>query len=149
MIPLTMEEVTTAVMKQYERDELQALQLLESLNSESAEIITKLSLTREAIKLALMVLKDNHKAQINLMNIICGTRFKYHFHGVLVPTRCPNKYHGRKCNETDSLEHLLRCYGLQKIDREGPMIVEFLTIMATRTITEEPGKPAPMYICKN
>ena len=96
--------------------------------------------------MALALLKDNHKAQVNLISIICGTRFKYHFHSVLVPTRCPNDYYGKPCGKMDSFEHLLTCYGLRKRNREGPAIVEFLVLMATRALTKNPGKPMPMYV---
>ena len=83
-----------------------------TLDSESAEVITRLSLTREIVAAALAALEQDLAAQVNLLSILGGTRFKYALHGVLVPTKCPNKRYGRRCNQEDTYEHLLNCYSL-------------------------------------
>ena len=146
LIPHTKEEINTAIHKQYEQDELKAIQLLETTGSESANVITKLQLTREIVITALSALRDAHEEQVNLVSILSGARFKHHFHGVLVPTCCPNVYYGRRCNKEDNFEHLLDCYKLRERLKTGPEAVNFLVTMAQRTATKEPGKPTPMYV---
>ena len=100
---------------------------------------------REEVAAALAVLQSDHAAQVNLLSILGGARFKYAIHGVLVPTRCPNKKYGRQCNREDSYEHLLRCYALSTEERPGIAAVDFLVTLAKRTKTRQPGVPTPMY----
>ena len=144
-VPVGKEELKDMLKKQQKADETDILRMLATMESESAEIITRLSLTREVVAAALAVLQSDHAAQVNLLSILGGTRFKYAIHGVLVPTRCPNKRYGRQCDQEDSYEHLLRCYALSTEERPGVAAVDFLVTMAKRTKTRQPGVPTPMY----
>ena len=144
-IPLTKEEIKILVNKRHQNDEMIALKLLRTLDSESAGVITGFDLTREKIQMSLASLQLRHAAQINLLRILCSTRYKYYKFGVLVPTERPNTYYGRKCGKEDSLSHMLHCYSLNKLIRTGPDIVDFLIIMAKRTAPPPPGLIKPMY----
>ena len=122
------------------------LRQLSSLGSVSAEIITRLELTRELVRIAYTILKEERRAQVTLAKILSGTRFKYYLNGVLVPTRCPNKFGRGECNQCDSFDHLLRCYGLRKKFKKGADSVKFLILMARRAIPPLNKRTRPMYI---
>ena len=148
-LPLTKQELKDHVKLCMDSDELRHLKKLAELGSESAEIIKKLNLTRGHIAEAMSRLKHSHPAQITLASILCGTRFKFAFQGVLIPTECPNGW-GRKedelCGEEDSFEHLISCHGLRKYIESGPYIVDFLVRMAKRATPMSPGINIPKYI---
>ena len=145
-IPVTRNEIKGTVGKQIEQDELKVIKLLESIHSESAGIIEQLQLTKEIVIAALSVLREKHEAQINLISILTGTRFKYHFHGVVVPTFGPNRQYGRTYGEEDGFKHMSHCYGLEAQVRQGPEAIDFLAKLARQTVTKEPSRPTPMYI---
>ena len=143
--PVGKDELKSTIRTQQGADEGEVFRILTALESESAEIITRLSLTREIIQTALAELQQDHAAQVNLLSILGGTRFKYAIHGVLVPTKCPNRRYGRQCLKEDSYEHLLQCYSLATMERPGIAAVDFLVLMAKQTKTRTPGVPIPMY----
>ena len=118
-IPLTKEELKQLIDTRHQRDEWTAMRLLHSLDSESASIIIGLGLDREIISMSLAELQAKHLAQINLLRILRGTRFKYYKYGVLAPTLCPNTFYGRQCGKEDSLSHMLRCYSLEGVKNKN------------------------------
>ena len=148
VIPLGGEEVKNLLKQQEKDDEFLAIRQLGEIESVSAAIITRLGLTRETIKAALSRLRMNHKAQTNLLGILCGTRFKYYHKGDLFPTACPNKHKGSVCGATDSFAHLLRCYALNKHLKEGPAEAGFLVLMAKRTFPKGVNYPRPRHIAE-
>ena len=78
--PLTREEIKATVNRQCEQDEMRVMQLLGSIRSESAVIIKRLQLSGEIVITSMSILRDMHAEQINLISILSGTRFKFHFH---------------------------------------------------------------------
>ena len=145
-VPLTKAELKQVVKRQWERDETAALRQLADLGSVSAGIITRLELTREIIQMATSILRTERAAQVTLMSILGGTRFKAYFHGVLVPTKCPHKKRRGICGEEDSYEHLLWCYWLENREQKGPDSLDFLVAMARKTIPQIPGTAQPMFV---
>ena len=145
-IPLSKLEIKALLKTQYETDELKALDLLKELGSDSAGVITGLQLTREIVSIAIAELKHDHRAQINLLRILSGVRFKYAAYGTLVPIQCPNSFYGRQCRKEDSYEHMLACYGLDALAQKGPLAIPFLTKMAKRTKPGPYYKSQPMFI---
>ena len=129
-VPVGKEELKDTIKRQQERDEEDILKVLASLESESAEIITRLSLTREIVTAGLAALQSDHAARVNLLSVLGGARFKYVLHGALVPTRCPNKRNGRRCDREDSYLHLLQCYSLSTEERPGIAAIDFLIKLA-------------------
>ena len=132
-----------------EEDELIHLRKLAGLGSESATIVTSLELQRSHKKEAFRVLRHEHQAQITLATILCGTRFKHPFQGILIPTECQNTWRKRgeeMCGEEDSLEHLLKCYGLERHLKKGAESIAFLVKMGRRAIQKAPGVNIPKYI---
>ena len=146
-VPVTKDEVKLLIKEQQEGDEHLAMRMLGELHSESAGIILRLKLNRAIIQEALSKLRAKHAAQINLLSIICGTRYKYYHQGLLLPTQCPNKYNRvRECGITDTFNHMLNCYGLRIHLKTGPEAVDFLVMMAKRTQTEGKRRVRPRYI---
>ena len=143
-IPVGGNELQNAVRTQQEAGEIAVLQLLETLESELAEMHTRLCWAREVIAVALAGLQRDHAAQVNLLSILGGTRFKYGLHGMLVPTRCPHWICGRPCSKEDSYLHLLQCYSLSTGELPEAAAADFLMLMARRTKTARPGAPVPM-----
>ena len=119
---------------------------LGELDSVSAAVILKLNLTREIIASALPRLRMGHEEQVNLISILCGTRFKYYSQGMLVLTWCPNTFRGEVCARNDSFNHLVNCYGLKQHLKTGPDAAGFLALMAKRTKPPNPRRPRPRYI---
>ena len=146
LIPLTKSEVSELLKKQQQEDETLALRQLGELDSVSAKIILRLKLTREIITTVLSRLRMRHAEQVNLLSILCGTRFKYYYQGTLLPTWCPNTFGGTTCARNDSFEHLLICYDLRRHMKQGPEAVDFLILMAKRTKPPGPQRPRPRYI---
>ena len=144
-IPVGKDELKEVLKKQQKEDEANVLRTLTTVDSESAEIITRLELTREIVGAVLAALQSDHAAQVNLLSVLGGTRFKYAIHGVLVPTKCPNRRYGRRCDREDSYLHLLQCYSLSTEERPGVAAIDFLIKLARRTKTRQPGVPTPMY----
>ena len=142
-IPLTKEELKVIVNKQYE---LKAIQLFESICSDSAGVLRLLKLAKEMIIVALSALRDKRKEQVNVLNLLSGARFEFHFHGVLAPTCCKQRRYSRTCKKEDTYEHLLQCYSLTEKLAAGPDMVNFLVNMAKATATEEPDRPIPVYV---
>ena len=146
VIPPTKEEVKDLIKNKQNRDELMVIRILATLSSESTNTITNLEISREMVKTALAGLRDNHKAQINLLNILSGTRFKYPFHGVLVPTCCQNIVGERECGAEDSFEHMMQCYSICVPTKKGPEYIDFMVNLAVKTLHAGPGGPKPMFI---
>ena len=96
--------------------------------------------------MAMSALRGERAAQVTLMSILGGTRFKAYFHGVLVPTRCPRMKRRGVCGEEDTYEHLIWCYWLTDRERKGPDSLDFLLAMARKAIPPIPGKVRPMYV---
>ena len=126
-----------------------AIKQLGELESVSALIVLRLQLTREIITEALSRLRMNHAAQVNLLSIICRTRFKYYQKGFLLPTRCPNRRGGRQCDTMDTFSHLARCYNLVRHEAKGYRAIKFLTILGKRTIPTQGGLPRLLYVYPN
>ena len=114
----------------------------------SAAIILKLDSTREIINEALSKLRLRHREQVNLLSILCGTRYKYYHKGTLLPTWCPNKHNGQICGRTDTFEHMLLCYNLRQQMATGPDAISFLVKMAKRTLPrgKDVNHPRPRYV---
>ena len=144
-IPSTRDEVKSIILRRHRQDELIVFRLLSSLDSESAVIITRWRLTRDIISAALAELQRTHKAQINLLSIICGTRFKYYKFGMLVPTKCPHERYGVICGREDGIEHLLKCYSITERERNEIETVDFLVDLALRTRPSNPKGPVPLF----
>ena len=147
-IPLTHKELVVILKERQQQDEHMALRHLGELESVSAAIILKLELTREIINEALSKLPRKHKEQINLLGILCGTRYKYYYKGTLLPTWCPNKHQQQTCGQTDTFEHMVVCYGLRQYMAKGPGAIDFLVKMAKRTLPKggEANRQRPRYI---
>ena len=146
-VPLTKEELKAHVENCMQGDETLHIKRLADLGSESAKNIMRLKLERSFIKEAFRQLRGEHPAQITLATIPCGTRFKYPFQGLLLPTECPNKRRSDlACGAEDSLEHLIACYGLKKHVGTGVASIEFMVKMARRAVSDTPGVSVPKYI---
>ena len=144
--PLTKTEVKDVLREQLERDEILVLRQLAPLDSVSANIIIRLELTRELVRAALTMLQEERPAQVTLTKILSGARFKYLLDGVLVPTRCPNKYRGTDCGLEDSFDHLLSCYKLRSRIKKGAQVIGFLLLMARRARPPPPGLTRPLHL---
>ena len=145
-VPLTREEVKTRLQAQLERDEKLVLRQLKDLGSESASIIIRLDLSRELIQAAMSILREDRPAQITLMTILGGTRFKYAYQGLLIPTSCPRMRGGERCNQQDSFDHLIFCYALQTQLKTGLESVPFLVTMARKATPGHPRRVRPMFL---
>ena len=145
-MPLTKDELKGVIREQWERDEYNTLRQLSEAFSVSADVITRLELTREIVQMAMARLRRKRAAQETLMSILGATRFKTFFHGVLVPTRCPNYRRGRLCGAEDSYEHLTWCYKLREMERKGIESLDFLVVMAKRAIPPVPGTVQTRYV---
>ena len=100
------------------------------------------------VYLTMSMLRRERAAQVTLISILGGARFKYHFHGALVPTSCPRMRGGNRCGAEDSYEHLLRCYGLRRRERVGADALDFLVLMARKTSPSVPGMVNPMFVAR-
>ena len=147
-VPLTKRELKQVVRLQWEGDEILAIRQLAEVGSVSAGILTRLQLTREIAHMTMSMLRKERAAQVTLLSILGGTRFKHPFHGVLVPTMCPRMRNGNRCGAEDSYEHLLRCYGLRRRERMGVDALDFLVLTARKAIPPVPGMVNPMYVAK-
>ena len=105
----------------------------------------RLDLTREHIQAAMSILRENRPAQVALLAILGGTRFRYFHKGVLIPTYCPRMKRGHECGEKDSFDHLIRCYALQTRVRTGAESIPFLVVMAKKAIPLRPRTARPFY----
>ena len=125
------------------------LRKLAELGSESAGTVLALEAKRDHIQEAMSRLRDSHLAQITLATILCGTRFKRAFQGVLVPTECPNgwrKKKGVQCGKEDSFEHLIRRHGLITYREENPHVVDLMVKMARKATPKTPGINILKYV---
>ena len=130
-VPLTKDEIK-GLLNAWQ--EILGIRTLRELQSVSASIITALGLTREVVKCALSILRRRHDAQVNLIGVLCATRFKAMFQGVVIPTFCPNTYRGGSCNAEDTFAHMLTCYNLKYEGQKGLEALDFLLEMAKRAI---------------
>ena len=83
-VSLTTDEVKALATTSQTEDEILTLRMPRELGYESAEII----------RAALAQPKGRRYDQVTLLDIIGGTRLKYHFHGLSVPTHRPKNYTG-------------------------------------------------------
>ena len=134
------------ILASYSGDHRRAIRLLSALGSESAAVVERLQLTRKIASVTLSELKAHHGAQINLMRILSGVRFKHAAYGLLVPMRCSNRLYDRRCVAEDSCDHLVRSYRVEPQLPAGPEAIPFLTIMAKRARPDIASKPRTMYI---
>ena len=146
VVPLTRDEVKELIRTKHEKDEKVIMRILSTLSSESTSTTVDLGISREFIKAALAGLRENHIAQTNLLNILAGTRFKYPFQGILVPTCCQHMVEGGECGKEDSFEHMVSCYSLVIPEGRGPECIEFLINMAIATLTGRLGGPKPLFL---
>ena len=141
-IPLTGEEVKSRLQLKYELDEKKAIRMLADIGSVSCGIYSSWNLNREVISRALKLLCFSRKCQTMLSSVICATRFKFLEEGRRIPTRCRNP----NCIQPgcfDDIRHLLLCHDL-KLPQEGDEeMIEFLTLLATKTTVGNPGIPTP------
>ena len=112
---------------------------LAQLGSMSATIITNLQLTREIYKEALDDLQQERAAQITLTCILSANRFRVHYQGSVLRSRC-----GRCRREEDSFAHMLRCYDLQDQLNKGANAAPFLAHMARTVKLSPPGVSVPI-----
>ena len=124
----------TAEMKQlldseFQRDEKEVIQQLAKIGSLSAAIVLKLQLTRAIVAEAIHNLRDERRAQSNLLDILSAGRFKVLTKQGLMSTHCPL----RACQKKDSFGHMLKCYDLEAGLQAGPAAADFLVKMARKT----------------
>ena len=148
LVPLAEEEVMDLVLSCQRQNEAAVLRQLAELESMSAGIIRRLELTREIVKEAFAQLKHEHAAQINLTSILCGTRCKYRYQGLLIPTQRPDRFWGSWCGRLDAFNHMLSCYALKRYEATGLDAIEFLVRMARKTLRDNPGKPTPQFLAR-
>ena len=111
--------------------------------------MANLKLERSIIKETFRVLRREHPSQITLATILCGSRFKHPFQGILFPTERQNRGGRREremCGQEDSQEHLAKCYGREKYRKTGPASVGCLVRMARGAIQLAPGVNIPRYL---
>ena len=111
----------------------------------SAGIIPRLELTREIINEAWSKPRLKHQMQVNLLCILCGTRFQFYYKGTLLPTWCPNKHHEQVCGQTGTFEHMLQCYNQRQHVRTGPAAIDVLVLMAKRTLPKGKNVSRPRH----
>ena len=103
----------------------------------AGEVFRTLQLDRAVIKLVLMELRENRRAQTAFCAIACATRFKFFEHGFLRGTICPKP----GCNERDALQHLLMFANLGPVPTEANALVEYLVVLAEMVCPANPGLP--------
>ena len=102
------------------------LRRLLNVGSESADIATRLDLTRGVVRAAMDFLRNGRKVQVNLAGVRTATRLKTLTAGGVVPTKCPKKL----CVTPDSFRHVLECYNLGQGTARGSAAAPLLVIMA-------------------
>ena len=107
------------------------------LGSISAQIITQLLLARENVAEALQLLRDERRAQCNLLQVLSAARFKILTKEGLCDTQCPLQ----ACRARDPFEHMLQCYDLQSHIALGEASVTFRVKMARKTQIHDPEAP--------
>ena len=138
-IPCTTEELKELLSQNYQKDEQAVLSQLADLGSVSAQIITRLRLTRGVVKEALAALRNERKVQCNLLAILGATRYKMITKEGICDTCCPLQ----ACRARDTFEHMLECYGLIEHIEEGEASITFLLKMARKTQILDPNGPKP------
>ena len=128
-VPLTATEVKEMIAQCQQRDELRVMAQLVQLGSQSAAIVCRLGLTRPILVEALQTLRDERRAQSNLLAVIGATRYKTITKTGLADTRCPLS----RCRKKDSFDHMIQCYDLGPIEEHGTNAVQFLVKMARKT----------------
>ena len=109
--------------------------------------MTSLKAERPFVKEAFRRLRGRHAAQVTLATILCGTRFKYSYQSLLLPTECPNRRQGKRmCGREDFFAHLLRRHRLERHWGTGVDSIELMVKMAIRATPESPGVNIPKYI---
>ena len=138
-IPLTTKEIQARVVTRFERDEGRVLKLLaEGARSVSCGIYERLGLTRAIIRDVLEVLRDSRILQSTFCSIICATRFKYFYKGVILPTIC------QYCGQVDSLSHLIACVNIGDVPRgDEDELRDYLVELSRRANNVNPNYPVP------
>ena len=116
MILATQEEVKEKLKKSQELDEAKVIKHLASREKDtsvSTKIIETWNLDRTKTREILQYLSKERKLQTTFINLIGATRFKAVKDGKLHHTKCP------RCQEVDSWEHCMKCYGLQIHEGQG------------------------------
>ena len=129
ILPYTTNELRTALNTKQQQDEQAVLAQLARLGSVSSWIVTCLGLTRDTVQEALRLLRDELKAQCNLLDILSAQRYKTLAQDGMPATRCPLQ----ACQEKDSFDHMLRCYDLERYVGRGAATAAFLARMARKT----------------
>ena len=129
-------------------DFLPSLSSLLSSFLSKAGIIRDLDFTREIVKPAYAILRREPGAQANQTSMLQGTRYKYYYQGLLIPTKCPSRYWGPLCGRFDSYDHMVRCYATNEQAAKGPDAIDILAKLAGRALTKNPGKPIPQDIAQ-
>ena len=146
VIPLTISEVKVLARNRHQRDELVDPKVLTTLKSESTNTIITLDISREMVMAALAGLRDNHKARINLFNILSGTRYKYPFRGILIPPKRHNEGGEQGCGAEDSREHMVSRSSLKMPENKEPEFIDFAIDSAAKTQFKRLGGPKPMFL---
>ena len=141
VLPYTTGEVKELIENQCLSDEQGVLEQLMHLGSASAQILTQLQLTRGIVKEALQELRDERRAQCNLLEVLSAARYKMVTAQGLVDTHCPL----RACRARDSFSHMLECYDLQEHVARGAASVPFLVRMARKTQILDLSTPRPYW----
>ena len=89
------------------------------------------------IQEALNALRDERRAQCNLLEILSATRYKTLTPEGLKPTKCPLQ----SCSEQDSFSHMLARYDLARYVELGSATAQFLVQMARKTQILNPDAP--------
>ena len=129
ILPYTTEELKTMIENGYKRDEHRVLTQLVALGSQSAAIICRLQLTREVVVEAVQALRDERRAQSNLLDILSASRYKTLAKQGLMDTHCPLQ----ACQQRDSFEHMIQRYDLESERKQGTEAAGFLVRMARKT----------------
>ena len=140
MAPVTKEELRSRLREGQEETEFRVLSRLAALGSASADtIVSRLRLTREALKEAIFLLSDNRDAQVNLAEIISAARFKILTGREIFRTKCPQQL----CFQRDSSQHMVERYVLTPWVAEGAQVAPSLVRMARATLLARSHRVIP------
>ena len=123
------------------RSWLELAPALSSLGSELAQVIEQRGLIREIVSAAMSILRERLAEQVNIKSILRGVRFKFHFQGVQVLTKCSIGGFARECQREESYAHLIRPDSLDHQVKKGLEAVGFGE--RSRNV---PVKPVALYV---
>ena len=142
-IPMTKDEIKTAVFRKYQKDEIKAIKALSTAGSEAGRIFCHLQLTRDLIGAVMRELVDDRRAQTTFCSIVCATRYKFFCEGgsggCLQPTVCLMCKEGPGTGSIDSFDHMLACIGLGAFPENAEFVLDYLRELSIRASKGNPG----------